>query len=171
MKNINGHTLLELIICLLIVSILLSITAPSLSSALQSNQQTQLLNQLVSALNYARSSAVFDRSTVTICPGLTRCLSTTHWSNQLLIFNDRNQNGQMEAEEQLLRTDNFDQDYIWYWSNLRHRSYLQFEQDGSPRALNGTLTLCKAGQPLKQIVINVTGRVRTQSPSLAARCS
>jgi type IV fimbrial biogenesis protein FimT len=77
----------------------------------------------------------------------------------------------METEEQLLRTEALRENYSWSWSNLRHRSYLQFEQDGSPRALNGTLTLCRAGQPLKQIVINVTGRVRTQSPSAFARCS
>ena len=171
MKKIYGHTLFELIACLLIGSILLSIAAPSLTSALQSNQQTQLVNQLMSVLNHARGTAVFDRSTVAICPGVTHCLSTTNWANQLLIFNDQNQNGQMETEEQLLRTETISEGYFWHWSNFRHRSYLQFEQDGSPRALNGTLTLCRAGQPLKQLVINVTGRVRTQSPSAVARCS
>ncbi len=171
MKKVHGHTLLELLICLLISGILLSIAAPPLSSALQSNQQTQLLNQLVATLNYARGTAVLDRNTVAICSGLTHCLNTTNWSNQLLIFNDRNQNGQMETEEQLLRTEVISENYTWNWFNLRHRSYLQFEQNGSPRALNGTLTLCRAGQPLTQIVINVTGRVRTQSPSATARCS
>jgi type IV fimbrial biogenesis protein FimT len=170
MQKINGHTLFELMICLFIASTLLGIAAPTLTSALQDNQQKQLLSRLVSILNYARGSAVFDRSTVTICPGATHCLNTANWTNQLLIFNDQNQNGQMEAEEQLLRTDQVSEGYSWIWSNFRHRSYLQFEQDGSPRALNGTLTLCRAGQPLKQIVINVTGRVKTQSPSLSARC-
>ncbi|MBX9754257.1 MAG: GspH/FimT family pseudopilin [Pseudomonadaceae bacterium] len=171
MTKVYGHTLLELIVCLLICGILLSVAAPPLGAALQSNQQTQLLNQLVGTLNYARGSAVLDRNTVAICSGRTHCLSTTNWSNQLLIFNDQNQNGQMEAEERLLRTEVISENYIWNWSNLRHRSYLQFEQNGSPRALNGTLTLCRAGQPLKQIVINVTGRMRTQSPSATARCS
>jgi type IV fimbrial biogenesis protein FimT len=170
MKNIYAYTLLELITCLSIGGILLCITVPSLSTTLLKNQQEQLVNQLVGALNFARGTAVFNRSTVTICSGLTACRSTTTWSNQLLIFNDHNQNGQMDLEEELLRTEALNENYAWHWSNFRHRGFLQFEQDGSPHALNGTLTLCMAGQPITQIVINVTGRVRTRSPSTTARC-
>lgn len=168
MKAMQGLTLFELLTCLLIGSILLSIGIPSLKSAMQINQQALLVNQLLGSLNFARGSAVTQRATVSICSGVSNCGKSAIWSNQLLIFYDLNKSGQLDAGEHLLRQEYLPPDYVWKWS--RSRSVLQFEPDGTTRALNGTLALCRAGQPLKKVVINITGRVRTQNTKPSDSC-
>ncbi len=166
-----GYTLHELLTCIFITCVLSSMAIPPLRAALQSSQQNQLIHQMLGTLNFARGSAVFGHSTVGICSGLSRCQEPTLWSNQLLVFIDRNRNGQRDAGEELLRSESMAADYAWHWSNFRHRNYMQFEQDGTTKALNGTLTLCRGSQPIKQLVINLTGRVRAQPPAATANCT
>ena len=170
MKTMHAFSLFELLICLAITSIILSMAIPSFQEAVQRNQRAQSVNQLLGILQFARGSAVFGRTTVGVCTGRHSCSATLSWRNQLLVFADTNQNGQIDQNEVLLRTENLSGDLVWHWSNFRGRGFLQFEHDGTTRALNGTLTLCKAGQPLRQIVISISGRARTQVPQANIRC-
>jgi len=170
MKTMHAFSLLELLMCLSISTIILSVATPSLKEVIQDNQKTQTVNQLLGTLQFARGSAIFERSTIGVCAGADACSDTLTWRNNLLVFSDANQNGQRDLDEKLLRTDNLPEDLAWHWSNFRDRNYLQFEQDGTTRALNGTLTLCRSGQPLKQIVINLAGRLRTQAPPANTQC-
>lgn len=170
MKTMHAFSLLELLTCLSISVIILSLAVPSLQETMQRNQKTQSVNQLLGILQYARGSAVFRRSTIGICSGTNSCNATLDWRNKLLVFADTNQNGQLDINEQLLRTDSLPNELVWHWSNFRDRNFLQFERDGTTRALNGTLTLCKNGQPLHQVVINLAGRLRTQPPPADIQC-
>ncbi|WP_137818231.1 GspH/FimT family pseudopilin [Pseudomonas sp. 2FG] len=169
MKTMHGQTLVELMACLLIGGIMLSLALPSFSSILQRNQQTQTVNQLLGTLHYARGSAVMSRKTIGICAGDTSCDSEALWQGHLLVFDDLNRNGQLDSGEAQLRQEQLPEGYAWHWS--RSSPYLLLEADGTTRALNGTFTLCRDGAPLQQIVINLTGRVRTRAPVAGARCS
>ncbi|MCY1287259.1 Type II transport protein GspH [compost metagenome] len=171
MKTKHGHTLVELMLCLLIGGIVLGLALPSFSALLNSSTQAQLTNQLLGQLHYARGTAVLGKTTVALCAGQDRCSGSSNWQRQLLVFIDQNGNGQLDPAEKLLRQEPLRPDYSWQWSSFRHRSYVLFDSDGTTRALNGTFTLCENGTPLKQIVISVSGRPRTQSPSPDARCS
>lgn len=171
MKRMHGQTLVELMVCLLIGGIILTSALPAFTSTLQRSQQTQAVNQLLGALHYARGTAVMSRKTIALCSGNAPCSPEQVWQSQLLIFDDLNKNGQLDNGEALLQQLPLPKGYSWRWSNFRSRSYLQFEADGTTRALNGTLTLCHADDPTRQIVINLTGRARTQAAPGDARCS
>lgn len=170
MKRMHGQTLVELMVCLLIGGIMLTLALPAFTSTLQRNQRTQAVNQLLGALHFARSSAVTGRTTMALCSGSANCDSEKIWRSQLLVFDDRNDNGQLDVDEQLQRQITLRDGYSWRWSNFRSRPYLQFEADGTTRALNGTFTLCHDDIPARQIVINLTGRVRTQAAPVDASC-
>lgn len=170
MKRMHGQTLVELMVCLLIGGVMLTLALPAFTSTLQRNQQTQAVNQLLGALHYARGSAVMGRKTIALCSGDALCNPEQVWQSQLLVFADLNRNGQLDSGEELLQQLHLPKGYSWRWSNFRSRSYLQFEADGTTRALNGTFTLCHDGIPARQIVINLTGRVRTQAAPIDARC-
>ena len=170
MKKIYGHSLLELLICLCIGCLLFNTAIPILNATAQRNQQAQLVNQLVGTLHFARSNAVMGKSTVSICAGNNPCNTAKVWSDELLVFHDPNQNGQLDPGERVLRQEPLAASYKWHWSNFRNRSFLQFKRDGTTPALNGTFTLCKTGQPIKQVVINITGRVRTKIAKPSAQC-
>lgn len=170
MQNLRGHTLIELMICLLIASIMLVTAAPSFSSLMRDNQKTQLTNQLVGFLHYARSTAVLKKQTVGICAGNAQCKDSRIWHSQVLAFNDLNGNGQIEATEELLRQETLPKGYSWHWSNFRSRNHLLYERNGTTRALNGTFTLCQESKALQQVVISLSGRVRTRPPAATVRC-
>jgi type IV fimbrial biogenesis protein FimT len=171
MNRMHGQTLVELMTCLLIGGIMLTFAIPALTSTQQRSQQTQAVNQLLGVLHYARGTAVMGRKTIALCSGDTKCSTENIWQNQLLIFDDLNRNGQLDGGEELLQQLHMQKGYSWRWSNFRSRSYLQLEADGTTRALNGTFTLCHENIPSRQIVINLTGRTRTQSAPNGARCS
>lgn len=171
MKTMHAFSLFELLICLSISTIFLCVAIPSFQELIQKNQNTQSVNRLLGTLQFARGSAVFGRNTIGVCAGSNSCSATLNWRDHVLVFIDANQNGQLDQSEELLRTESLSDELAWQWSNFRGRNFLQFEQDGTTRALNGTLTLCKAGQPLKQIVISLAGRPRVQPPQANTTCN
>ncbi len=171
MTDNKGYTLAELIVCLAITGTTLGVALAPFKSTLERGQQAEATNLLLGALHYARGSAVLGRTMIGLCAGSENCSNSLNWQSDLLVFNDRNKNGQIDPNETLLKKIATPPGYSWRWSNFRSASYLQYETDGTTRALNGTFTLCRDNQPRSQVVINLTGRVRTQPPSAAARCN
>jgi len=163
-----GFTVVELLCSLTIIAIISAIAAPSLGQMLEQNQQTQSTNQFLSAIHFARSNAVYAQSLTTICSGQAKCSSSTQWAGSLMVFSDSNGNGQLDTDEHILRLETLADTHSWRWN--RRNSYLQFEPDGTTRAQNGTFTLCKDGKPLRQVVVSLSGRVRTQEPAKQAAC-
>lgn len=164
MQKTHGHTLPELMICLLLVSFLASIATPSFSALLLNNQKAQQTNILLGLLHYARNTAVLSKETVTICSGMTQCSQSDVWSGSLLVFIDRNGDGIRDKDEPPLRQASLDDSYSWKWLNFRKRYHLTYERNGTTQALNGTLTLCNAGKARHQVVISLSGRIRSQEP-------
>lgn len=168
-----GFTLPELMVCLALFILLSLWAAPNLTSLLTRSQSNEALNRLVSTVQYARSTAVALRNTVTVCPGTVAqgCQNTAHWSNTLLVFIDSNQNGTQEAGELLLQAVPIANEHYWHWANFRNKKYLQYQADGSTPGLNGTFTLCQAQNALGQVVINSTGRIRSEQSGNATHCA
>jgi prepilin-type N-terminal cleavage/methylation domain-containing protein len=68
MKSIQrGFTLLELIVVVTIVGILLGLAAPSFVDFLRNNRMAAAANDLLTAVNVARTEAIKRREPVTIC--------------------------------------------------------------------------------------------------------
>lgn len=170
MTTENGHSLIEAMASLLIGGIILATTLPGLGSLREKNQQTQTANQLTGALHYARNTAVLKRATVTLCPGTEQCLATQRWDKHVLLFIDHDQDGKLDHTDELLQRVELANNYSWYWSNFRQRPYLQFAANGRTRALNGTFSLCRDKVSTRQIVINVTGRMRAQAHQTPLPC-
>lgn len=82
-----GLTLIELIITLVVGSILLVVAVPSFLSFQKDNKRITQLNEIVSALNMARSEAVKSNATVGFCPSSdeTNC-SGTIYDNGWIVF-------------------------------------------------------------------------------------
>ncbi|MBN2886034.1 MAG: GspH/FimT family pseudopilin, partial [Chromatiaceae bacterium] len=63
----RGVTLLELMVTLAIVTIVTTIAVPSFQSVIRNNRAATLSNDLLSALNLARSESVTRGKRVTVC--------------------------------------------------------------------------------------------------------
>lgn len=167
MKDNQGMSLVELMVVLTILSIVLTLATPSLANIVQSNNETAAINQMLGTIDHARSTAVFSRRLMLLCSG--DCSSRV-WKGRLEIFHDANRNGRRDAGEHLDHTAELPDELHWHWNSFRHLSYLAYEQDGTTRASNGTMTLCRGGKPLRQVVISLGGRVKQRAPIASARC-
>lgn len=170
MIKIKGHSLAELLVAMAIVGILLSTASPALSKMAEVGKTTYAINQMLGALQHTRSSAAFTHQNTTLCPGELDCLDTANWGNSLLIFQDRNSNKLRDSDEPLLRQEQLPDDYTWHWSSFRKLTHIIYQPDGTTLAANGTLTLCKKGKAVQQIVLSLSGRVRQQAPRANAPC-
>ncbi len=89
-----GFTIIELMVAVAVLAILVSLAAPSMRATLQNNRATAQANQLVTALNLARSEAVKRGSIVALCSSedgnACRTDDAFDWSDGWILFDDNN---------------------------------------------------------------------------------
>ena len=104
--HINGFTLQEMIVTLVIASVLLVIAAPNLRVFLQKNHMAAQVNLLLADLHRARSEAIKRRTQVTVCrldgsSTAPKCASGDGkgWEVGWVVFSDGNDNSVIDADE------------------------------------------------------------------------
>lgn len=97
----RGFTLIELLVTLSIAAILVTVAVPNFITFVQNNRLTSQANDLVTALNSARSEAINRGTRITVCSRATdtSCSGTTTWDTGLLVFADLNGDGVVDPGE------------------------------------------------------------------------
>lgn len=96
-----GFTLLELMMTIAIAGILVTMAIPSFNLTISSNRLTNYANDLVGALNLARSEAVKRGMQVTI---LSNSGTASDWDAGWTVFTDSNVIGVIDGSDTVLRT-------------------------------------------------------------------
>ena len=96
----SGVTLFELLVVMMIIGILAAIGVPTYRYVTVSSRMSSELNALLGDLQFARSEAVREGQTVSVCiassttsPYSCASSSATDWQNGWLVFSDRSGNG------------------------------------------------------------------------------
>jgi type IV fimbrial biogenesis protein FimT len=158
----KGTTLIEQIMLLAIVGILTGIAVPSLRKLLNHNQQQIAQSDFITALEYARETALTTGKRTLFCPtrdGI-RCSNDLHWENGWLLFQD----GSNQPDHGALRVGR------GYGGNLTvqgtvGRHVVRFLPDGSARGSNITLLFCQRGSTdhVLSVMVSNNGRIRSAS--------
>ena len=161
----KGMTLIELLITSTIIVALTSIAIPSFQRLKMQQQSYQVYSVLVSALNFTRSSAITSKITTTLCPNHNNVECGKDWTNGILIFTDRNQDGKFDvgADEILKITAKPHHPHSLKWSSFGNRPFIRYSPLGHTLNQNGTFVYCpKDGNSLyaQAIIVNRTGRIR-----------
>jgi len=166
MKHPNtnkGFTLIELLVIIALLSITLSMAIPFTTAFIQNQAKEASRQSVLSALRFARATAINNRGLVTVCSLDPSGACQSKWGKHLSVFEDANGNGKQEAGERLVRTIQIDLDQ---WSK-RHRpasrAHFQWNSLGLSNGTAGSIEFCHQTSDRNRfaVVISFSGRIRT----------
>lgn len=161
-KKERGLTLIELLCTLAIVSIVIGNAIPALYHFHGNNRLWVHSQQLGQILSFARSEAIKQNSTVTLCPSQNskHCSEKHDWAAQWLMFVDTNNNAQYENQEVLLKQINFNN--IPFNITTSRKPPIMFYGNGRSEGSNTTFTFCdtRGADYAKAVILSNTGRFR-----------
>lgn len=166
MKRVSGVTIVELIIVLFVLSVLMGYGMPWAARCIDELRWKSAVSDAYVAVLTARSRALEGGVATTICPMASDLLCGGSWEGRWLLFLDRNQNGNVDGTDEVLRV--FDDMRISggvSWRSFRNLSYMQFSRDGLAYDSNGTLLFCdREGRPGwdRKLIISRSGRPRIE---------
>ena len=185
MNKAFGLTLLELLVCVLVISLLAALGAANMPHLIAQQQSAVSLNQIIGAVAFARNSAITLGVATTFCPsssnaahdasanqdlapGRVCCGPRNTWHLGSIVFQDHNSNGQLDANDNLLRRlPGWSHSATVAWRAFRARSFLQFTRRGFTNWQNGSFVYCPAAtgeqdasnlRYARRLVINQAGR-------------
>jgi type IV fimbrial biogenesis protein FimT len=180
-ENNTGFTLIELMVTVVIAGIVLGIGIPSFNESIRNSRLTTSANELITALNLAKSEAIKRGVQVTMT---RKSASSKHWEEGWDVFvdsdasNSFNDDGDATlcetnadgspAEDCLLRTyDALPTGVTLLTGSSTFKDYAAYLPTGmSKGGVGDTFHLCQGGDipSSKEIVLNSVGRAYVKSP-------
>jgi type IV fimbrial biogenesis protein FimT len=180
MRREKGFTLIELMIAVGLTGLLLSMAVPALDIFVSNARQTGAINDFVSTIHQARSTAVTTNTRVTICPsaGGTNC-EAVGWNSGWIAFSDLDSDRNVDNNETIFATMG-SVDGLTLQSG-EFATFMMYRPNG--RVMNaslngsaGAMTFCDDRGPsnAKVMIIDLSGRPRiskTMADGSAPNCS
>lgn len=168
MKRIHGFTLIELMITVAIAAVLLGLAVPSFQTLIVGSRLTTQTNELVAAINTARSEAIKRNRNINLCrvadAAATACANATgNWEHWIIT----------PGSNVIIRRGSFNRfgNTIGITSSLANGT-LRLSSDGLTRtsgnamATGQTITVCATNGPTennRRITLGAGSRVSTTS--------
>lgn len=166
MRREYGFTLIELMIAIGLVGLLLSMAVPALDSFVSNARQTGAINDFVSSMHIARSTAITTNLRVTLCASNdgSNCNSDT-WTDGWLVFTDRDSDQNVDGDDRIVASngavENLD------ISSAEFADFLMYRPNGrvmnaSVNGNSGQFTVCdrRGADRAKVMIVDLSGRPR-----------
>lgn len=180
MRRQNGFTLIELMTAIGLTGLLLSMAVPAMDLFVSNARQTSAINDFVSSIHIARSTAITTNTRVTLCPSTagTDC-DTVGWTQGWIAFQDADSDQNVDAGETIVSTSGAIDGLTF--SSSEFGLFLMYRPNG--RVMNttvngnsGEFTICdkRGAGHAKVMIIELSGRPRISRKTAdgsAASCS
>lgn len=154
-----GFTLAELLISLTLMGVILSFAVPSFDRLIQKTQINMAFSSLRTAAHTAKNEAIKRGTRVSLCPSTDGLSCSSSPARSLLIFEDRNRNGQPDHAKKIISRVSLNSASLTVDYN---RSNLSFSSLGHASGTNGTFQLChgQKSEIGRFLIVSVSGRTR-----------
>lgn len=180
-----GMTLVELITAVVVALLLMTVGIPLYTGLVANGALVTQTNQLVAALQLARSEAVKRVSTVSVCAVVDAsasnpvCAAGAAWQQGWLVFPDPNGNGSRDAGETVLRVWSAASRPSTMSVNPASAVSISFGARGAASLASGgnlpmTLSLIQPGatsQNKRCVEVGASGQVRSFQVDYGASCN
>jgi type IV fimbrial biogenesis protein FimT len=170
-----GLNLIELLVTLSILGVLVAAGLPSYYQWIASRQVANQAQFIADTLDLARSEAIKHGYRVSVCKSLDRrqCTNLGGWESGWIMYVDENHDGDIDADEQVIRLEGPALAGITVHGNRPVADYVSYTPLGHARLLSGalqmgTFVVCKPGQYALNVVLASSGRARIEKT--ADRC-
>jgi type IV fimbrial biogenesis protein FimT len=173
MRHHSGFTLVELLTTVTIFTTLLSLAIPEFRSMAERNQIATAHNAFLSTIQFTRSEAIKRGNNVIICKWdniQATCDSARSWKNGWAVFDDKNGNGNKEANEEIIRIHKtLPSNIQMHYNHVK----LKYNAKGLSTGYSGTITFCSDGEYIKKqgMTLSSVGRVRIADQSALEDCT
>ncbi len=165
----RGFTLIEMLVAIVVMAILAAIAVPSFNSIVISSRLKTYSNDLVAALNLARSEAIKRSGRVVLCKSAngTACTNAGNWAQGWIVFVDGNNDAAVNAGEVIVAKQGALSSGFSLTGSANVANYLSFDAQGMPKQTSGSVqsgsfTLCPASPAPsgvgRSIDVSATGR-------------
>lgn len=102
-RGSRGFSIYELMTVLAIIAICMSWAFPSFLDAMRTNRVASRTNELVTAINLARTESIRRGNDVFVCASGNASTCAGEWDDGFIIWNDANSNGAKDLGDEVLR--------------------------------------------------------------------
>lgn len=157
-SRINGFTTIELLVTISIVSILLLISVPCMTCLINSNKAAATTNNIVTALQFARSEAIKNKINVKYCKSSDHKTCGGKWEDGQIVIDE---NGKLLR---IFAALNYHDKLIWN-SSFNKDDYIEFTSVGFTNGQTGSFIYTPSGQEKysRSITVSQTGRIKINS--------
>jgi len=159
---------MELLLVVMLLAVLLTLAWGPWQRLVARLRADTLRAELTGSLVLARSTAVTQRRRVTVCGSLDGMSCSQEWSLGWLVRTEDSPWG-AAAPGKVVHVRDRQPGGIRVQSS-QHRPHVQFLPDGRNAGTNQSLVLCVDGREHSRVVINVTGRVRSERARSPVDC-
>lgn len=173
-KRANGFTLIEVLLCLVVLATLMGVAVPAWSSMLARSHSASARAALLASLTTSINHAAVAGTEVVLCPATTLdCADSWDWSQGWIAYADLDGDRHHDAGEALLRQQPALHDDVRLLTS-KGRKRLVIQPNGGNAGSNVTFTLCAGRKDARPavLVLSNTGRLRDAkaAPRAAKQC-
>jgi type IV fimbrial biogenesis protein FimT len=180
-KSQAGMTMTEMVVVMGIVGILFAVGVPSYRSVTNSNRMSAEVNGLLGDLQFARSEALREGRTVTVCissTGTSCASSSTYtWQSGWIVFSDIDNDGTVDAGEPVLKVQKPFTSSDDFQDSGRTVSQVRFNREGFALGLPNAGSLLVLHDSTSNaawtrcLSITLVGMLATQTKATNASCT
>jgi type IV fimbrial biogenesis protein FimT len=160
----SGFTLIELLVTIAVLGILLSVAVPSYQDFVLNSRMSSKSNDVLSALQIARSEAVKRNARVSVCKSSgSACVTSGSWAQGWMVFVDGGVAGTMDGTDEAIQVFPALTGTSTLAADANVGDFISYLPTGMPNLAVGstaTLTLCPGvtGINGREIEIVAAGR-------------
>lgn len=167
-----GFSLIEALTIMAITAVLLLIGVPSYAGLVESQRASSAMHLLTAHMASARMTAITYRIPTVVCPSdrAGGCRRDGDWSQGWLMFFDADGNRQPDSRQDILRDENAPIHPSLRIVSSAGRTQLRYLPDGRSAGSNLSVRLCREDKLLARVIVNNTGRIRSETASGSTPC-